>query len=520
LATISTEGDTDNFIKLLEDTLADSQSVPAVTHRSTKQRPRLLLLKGSVSASARSAVARSPVVHSMAAHSSALVNAAIAHSLASHTRHASGVLSASAAKAAAGAKWQSATGDLWASLILRNETESISFEDDDAETKADFLDRCNQTFDVPAFALPDEVVAERCQKAGGSDDECSTMVDKLWTAFNGTGNVNPWCEATYNWFEEKTIPRCLGNCKANLCKTRCTVHDKLRDLDDKETSIKFKLNQSRARNESLEFDMQMHSLKKTEMEEFNQTNCTGFRDKIAELEDTQAEVGEKIAEANETFTDLLSDETTGHDNLRKLYEADAQDADIERARSRLEETLHSLSQMRELLGSLNSRLRKIESILSGVRSRREFALKRLGEMEADYKFDDEKLAEEKETNEKRHAALEEALKKVQSQRPQYEDALAPQLEHDATSTAAPPESDALSLGVEPLDDEVPSPSNPSAKQSSLSPEPLDDGEADISVDDMSSEAAALPDDDLSSENTLDDEVEADLNSPVLAQTGR
>lgn len=319
--------------------------------------------------------------------------------------------------------------------MLRNEPETLSFEDDDAETKAAFLDHCNQTMDVPAFALPDEVVSERCLRAGGSDVECSSMVDKLWTAFNATGNVNPWCEETYDWFEEKTLPKCLGNCKAGLCETRCTAHDKLRDLQDKETSLEFKLDQSEEREKGFELDMEMHDLKKIEMEDFERINCTGSKEQIAELEDSQAEVGEKFAEAKETFTDLLGDEAAEHETLRKLYEADAPEADIERSKKRLEETLHSLSEAREVMGTLHKRLVKIEGLLAGARSRREFALKRLGEMEADYKFHEKKLDKQMKKHEKRRSALEEALEKTEAARAPYEEALAPQLEHEEASTA-------------------------------------------------------------------------------------
>lgn len=508
LAVASTEAATDDFIKVVEDTLADSPSAQAAPRQNTKPRAHLLSRRAAVRASARSAVSRGSMAHAAAASSS------VAH--VHHALVASGASAKLAAKAAAGAKWSSVAADLWASLVLRQEPEAVSFEDDDAETKAAFLDRCNQTFDVPAFAVPDEVVSERCLKVGGTDTECTSMVDKLWTAFNATGNVNPWCDETYDFFEQKTVPKCLGNCKADLCDTRCTAHDKLRDLQDKETSLHFKLNQSEEREEALELDAQMHALKKTEMEDFNRTNCTGFKEDIAELEDTQAEVGEKFAEANETFTDLLKDEHDGHETLRKLYEADAPDADVERARERLEATLHSLSQLREVMGTLNSRLVKLEGQIGAARSRREYALKRLGEMEADYLFDGEKLEEEKEKNEKRKTALEEALEKLETHSEPYEEALSTQLAHDATSTAAPAAENAVALRAEASanDDAV----DVSAEDG------LDEEAAEAAanlntdISDEPEDAGALGDVAVSTESDLDEEVAADLDTPVLVQT--
>merc|ERR1712083_994252 len=60
-----------------------------------------------------------------------------------------------------------------------------------------------------------------------------------------------WCEKTFGWFEEKTKPKCLQNCVAKLCKPRCEVNDKLRDLQDEEAAYLFKMNQTLKAEEAL-----------------------------------------------------------------------------------------------------------------------------------------------------------------------------------------------------------------------------------------------------------------------------
>lgn len=236
--------------------------------------------------------------------------------------------------------------DLWADLVITHI--DLPFEKDDKKVKDDFLANCATTMDVGEISKEPvgNVLEEMCKRAGGDKSKCASMRKSWWEA-KEANNLNAWCVETYDWFAAKTKPKCLSNCKALLCKERCKVDDKVKDLEDEIAALQIKLDVAEAKEKRLEeaADEQKQVLKA--IEKRNLTKCIPAGENITKLRASQKSILEELDDLTKAQRKAEDEKEKALDILLKMKaQNDTEKFDVSKAQADFDKASENLKQAR------------------------------------------------------------------------------------------------------------------------------------------------------------------------------
>eukprot|EP00928_Gymnodinium_smaydae_P013278 TRINITY_DN14858_c1_g9_i1.p1 TRINITY_DN14858_c1_g9~~TRINITY_DN14858_c1_g9_i1.p1 ORF type:complete len:429 (+),score=79.87 TRINITY_DN14858_c1_g9_i1:51-1289(+) len=296
---------------------------------------------------------------------------------------------------------------------------SLDFDKHDAATKEGFIARCSVTFNTSRFAVPTAVLSDMCGRVGGTSDECGTLVERLWRAYNAS-EIEPWCASTFDWFANKTMPRCNDRCSGLLCKSRCAAHDHLNDLEDERELLAFKL--GRLQNRTLELQQEQIKLNETRdlLDKLNETELAAASAEVRDLKRLVTNLSTSLNKSAAAAASATAAKDRGRAALDAARKAAAAENKTEtkatkEAQAALDTAYKALTSAREEKAAANKRVKDAESSLTKARALETAKLAELNELAKEYESQKKKVTDEAASVAAEEGKLQDAMKRVDEQ---------------------------------------------------------------------------------------------------------
>jgi len=277
--------------------------------------------------------------------------------------------------------------DLWSELVI--DESGCPIAKSDKETKDSFVKDCVLVLDVHEDSTDSvgKVVNKMCSKAGGKGAECTDMTKTLWEAHKDK-KLKPWCEKTFAWFASKTKPRCLSNCKALLCKSRCKVDDQLADMSDEISAYGIKMDTIAAREKRSDKATAYLKAALAKVDKEDKTKCTPAREEVKKLTASEQSIGKELGSLIKASAKAGDQKDKDFAALNKLSsDKKAKAADKDKAGKAYEKSSAVFIDAKKKQAAKNKELKEMRGKLKQASSKKTFNCKALKDMKAEYDGD-------------------------------------------------------------------------------------------------------------------------------------
>jgi len=271
-------------------------------------------------------------------------------------------------------------------VLRRTPDKGFDFNATDNATKTRFMAHCNDTFSIEyAFALPDQVVRKMCHKAGGTGIDCRGMQQKLLKAYK-EGKVEEWCDDTYEWFANHTLPKCSAQCNSYFCRDRCTLREKWQDLQDEVEAYRIKYDMFDKAKKRFLNDAGLEVMRKA-VSEYNKTKCIAVAENLTRLVNETKRINVTWRAAEKELPDLVTKREKSYANVTKAKANVTNSTSLTNATKILQDAEEAIATAKREIGFASKKLNSTKKKLETARSERDVCNWRLGNLTADWKVE-------------------------------------------------------------------------------------------------------------------------------------